>query len=193
MGSFNIRTNTLELLNMSLSLKQICSLYATDKNCLHCYIDEVYEDLFRNIRYDSKKVLEIGVDTGASLCMWAEYFENANIIGVDIKNCETVLSRERIQFMQEDAYCDAFIDSLSNDFDIIIDDGPHTLPTMTTTIEKYSKKLSKNGILVIEDLQDFHWSNILKQHVMDGYSFEVRDLRRVRNRYDDIIIVIKSQ
>lgn len=66
---------------MELTLKQICSLYSTDKNCLHCYVDEVYEDLFKYIRTSVKRMLEIGVDNGGSILMWREYFPEASIIG----------------------------------------------------------------------------------------------------------------
>jgi hypothetical protein len=62
---------------------------------------------------------------------------------------------------------------------------------MTFTIKEYLKKININGILVIEDLQDFHWSNILRKHVPENYSVEVRDLRKVRDRYDDIVMIIR--
>ena len=48
------------LLNLK---KQICSIYATDKNCLHCYVDEIYEELFKKLRCSANKVLEIGAYT----------------------------------------------------------------------------------------------------------------------------------
>jgi len=174
-----------------LTLKQICNIYNTDKNSYHSYIDQVYEDLFRELRLSVKKLLEIGVDSGASLFMWREYFENAKIYGLDEKDCPAVHNRDRIQFLAEDAYSYDTVDKLPSDFDIIIDDGPHTLDTMTFSIKEYLKKINSNGILVIEDLQDFHWSNILRKHVPENYSVEVRDLRRVRDRYDDIAMIIR--
>jgi precorrin-6B methylase 2 len=174
-----------------LNLKQICNIYNTDKNTYHSYVDQVYEDLFKDIRYSVKKLLEIGVDSGASLFMWREYFENAKIYGIDKKDCPTAHNRNRMQFLLEDAYNYEVVDKLPGDFDIIIDDGPHTLDTITFTIKEYLKKININGILVIEDLQDFHWSNILRKHVPENYYMEIRDLRRVRDRYDDIIMIIR--
>ena len=123
--------------------------------------------------------------------MWREYFQNAIIYGIDEKDCPAAKDRDRIKFLAENAYTSEVINNLPGDFDIIIDDGPHTLDTMTFTIKEYLKKINNNGILVIEDLQDFHWSNILRKHVPDNYSIEVRDLRKVRNRYDDIAMVIR--
>lgn len=174
-----------------LTLKQICSLYNTDKNTYHSYVDQIYEDLFRELRPSVKKLLEIGVDSGASLFMWKEYFDNAKIYGIDEKDCPAAHNRDRIQFLAEDAYRHDTMGKLPSDFDIIIDDGPHTLDTMTFTIKEYLKKINNNGILIIEDLQDFHWSNILRKHVPENYNVEVRDLRKIRNRYDDIAMIIR--
>ena len=176
---------------MELTLKQICSMYSTDKNCLHCYVDEVYEDLFKDIRKSAKRILEIGVDNGGSILMWREFFPEANIIGIDNKNCPQLINRDRIEFIASDAYNIELVDRLPSDFDVIIDDGPHTLESMTFVIKEYLNKINQNGMIVIEDIQEFNWTNILRRLVPEGFSVEVKDLRRIRNRYDDILIIIK--
>lgn len=173
-----------------LTLKQICSIYATDKNCLHSYVDELYENLFKNIRYSTKKFLEIGVDNGASLFMWREYFINAEITGIDNKFCPQILDRDRINPIFENAYDYELLDKLPNDFDVIIEDGPHTLESITFVAKEYIKKLNNSGVLIIEDFQDFNWTNIVKRLIPDNYKVEVRDLRTVLNRYDDIAMII---
>jgi hypothetical protein len=175
---------------MKLTLAQICLIYNTDKNAYHSYIEEIYENLFKDIRYSAKKVLEIGVDFGSSLFMWREYFENAQITGIDTKFCPQVIDRERISFINESAYSFEMLNSLPNDFDVIIDDGPHTLETMVFTATEYVKKINRNGILVLEDFQDFNWTNIVKRLVPEGYEVKVSDLRKVRHRYDDIAMII---
>ena len=126
---------------MQLNLKQICSIYNTDKNCLHCYVDEVYEELFKDIRNSAKKILEIGVDNGGSIFMWREYFPEANIIGIDNKDCPQLENRDRINFVVEDAYSYKALDQLPNDFDVIIDDGSHTLESMTFVMKEYLNEL----------------------------------------------------
>jgi precorrin-6B methylase 2 len=155
-------------------------------------VDEVYEDLFKNIRTSVKRMLEIGVDNGGSILMWREYFPKANIIGIDNKNCPQLADRERIEFMESDAYKIELVDQLPSDFDIIIDDGPHTLESMTFVIKEYLNKINQNGIIVIEDIQEFNWTNILRRLIPEGFSVEVKDLRRIRNRYDDILMIIKK-
>jgi len=174
-----------------LTLGQICSIYNTDKNCLHCYVDHVYEDLFRAIRHTARKILEIGVEGGGSLFMWREYFPEATITGVDNKDRPQLKDRDRIEFVFGDAYDYDTLDGLPDGFDVIIDDGPHTLESMTFFIKEYIHKANEKGMLVIEDIQDFNWTNILRRFVPEGFVVEVRDLRRVRGRYDDILMVIR--
>lgn len=154
-------------------------------------MDEVYEDLFKDIRTSVKRMLEIGVDNGGSILMWREYFPKANIIGIDNKNCPQLADRERIEFIESDAYKIELVDQLPSDFDIIIDDGPHTLESMAFVIEEYLNKINQNGIIVIEDIQEFNWTNILKRLIPEEFSVEVKDLRKIRNRYDDILMIIR--
>ena len=78
-----------------------------------------------------------------------------------------------------------------NTFDVIIDDGPHTLESMTFFALEYTKKINKNGLLVIEDFQEFNWTNIIKRLIPEEFNVEIKDLRHVRNRYDDIAMIIK--
>lgn len=175
-----------------LPLSEICLLYRTDKNCVHSYVDNVYEELFKEIRHSTKRLLEIGVEGGGSLCMWKEYFSNAEIFGIDEKSCRQLEGRSRIKTFTGDAYEKSMVDLVGDNFDIIIDDGPHTLKSMLFVIEEYIKKLSPEGLLVIEDFQDFDWTNIVRRKLKDGYEAEVRDLRRIKSRYDDILMVIRK-
>ena len=176
---------------MELTLNQICSIYRTDKNCVHCYVDEVYEELFAKIRHSTRKLLEIGVEGGGSLMMWREYFPNALIWGVDTKACPQLEGRERLEFVHGDAYSPSVVSSLPGEFDVIIEDGPHTLESITFVVEEYSDKLSREGIMVVEDFQDFNWTNIVRRSIMpDGFNAKVVDLRKTRGRYDDIVMII---
>ena len=144
-----------------LSLKQICSMHSTDKNCLHCYVDEVYEELFKDIRNSAKRILEIGVQTGGSILMWKEYFSEANIVGIDNEDCPQLAGRERIEFIEADAYNVELVDNLPSDFDVIIDDGPHTLESMAFVTKEYINKINLDGMVIIEDITEFNLTNIL--------------------------------
>ena len=79
-------------------LKNISSIYKTDK-LEHGYI-EIYESYFNQIKDKELKILEIGIADGKSLLTWSDYFENSQIIGIDIHKIDIVekkLDRKNIE------------------------------------------------------------------------------------------------
>jgi hypothetical protein len=54
--------------------------------------------------------------------------------------------------------------------------------------------LKENGILIIEDIQNYEYCEIIMNQIDKNLysSVEVIDLRKNKNRYDDILIVIKK-
>jgi len=107
----------------------------TDKNTVHSYL-ETYENLFENKRESCKNILEIGVQDGGSIKLWNDYFINAKIYGLDIRKIRDhwplILSEPRIILGCFDAYNLHFFNHhmLKLKFDIIINDGLHTLESM---------------------------------------------------------------
>jgi hypothetical protein len=79
-------------------------------------------------------------------------------------------------------------------FDILIDDGPHTLDSMIFFVKHYLPLLNETGILVVEDIPDIKWINILIRHVPEEYRrfIQVADLRHVKNRWDDVMLIINK-
>jgi len=170
----------------------------TDKNSLHSYCDYFYEDRFADFREQPVDVLEIGIDQGGSLILWANYFTNSstNILGLDLEfrgNCQTDCGQySNIAIQLADAYSPTTADKFGM-FDIIIDDGPHTLSSQITAIELYFPKLKPGGIFMIEDVPDETWISELTQHVpaeLQQY-IEVVDLRKIKGRSDDLMFVVK--
>lgn len=159
----------------------------------HCYVEEYYGPTFAKIKEKAKHILEIGVDFGGSLLLWRDYFLNADITGVDIDLCNKVLGEERINMIVSDAYLQNFIDSLpDNYYDVIIDDGPHSYESMKIFLESYHTKLSKNGILVLEDIPDTQWIDRLWNFIPENLKkyATVYDYRSKYGRFDDMLIVI---
>ncbi len=136
----------------------------------HYYIEK-YEQHFSEKRYTAKNVLEIGTMSGASALMWDEYFPNANIFTLDrdlpsdnsrwpeffpevnLDFANIIEKSEKITFIHGDAYTNETIEKLKNiKFDIVIDDGYHSLETIKFFIENYFKLLTPNGIGAIEDI-----------------------------------------
>ena len=162
----------------------------------HCYIDEVYETLFAPYRLSTKKVLEIGVHNGGSMLLWQSYFPNAKIQGLD--NTLSLFfwkQHDRIQLKKCDAYTTETVNELDNGYDIIIDDGPHTLDSMRFFIKHYLLKLNINGIAVIEDIPDSAWIKTLLDDLSPNgmrTRIQVFDLRNINMRYDDMVLVIQK-
>ena len=190
-------------------LSQIIDNSRTDKNTRHSYL-ETYEKIFNNKKETATHVLEVGIgggfpgDGGGSIKLWHDYFTNANIYGLDIKSIDDVWNEikntERIQlYTSIDAYNDAFFNETFLDqkmeFDIVIDDGPHTLESMIKFIQLYSQVMKKDGILVIEDIQSWDWIEILKNAVPDNLKkyiivYDLRSERPIDIVPDNIIFTI---
>lgn len=187
-------------------LSTYCDDRFTDKNTVHSYID-VYESLFSSKKDSARHVLEIGIGpympNGGSILMWASYFPNAHIHTADIIHIDQVntdlIDHPRIYLhTSNDAYHKKFFTNtfLSKEmkFDILIDDGPHTLESMIQFITLYSQLMKEDGILVMEDVQQFDWISILKMCTPEELKpyIEVYDRREVKGRYDDIMFVINK-
>jgi hypothetical protein len=76
--------------------------------------------------------------------------------------------------------------------DFLLDDGPHTLESMKQFITLYTQIMTQDGILIIEDVQDWDWIDILSNTVPNNLKqyIKVYDLRYINNRYDDIVFTI---
>ena len=66
-----------------MSLRKCFDDHNCDKGFKHKY-EKVYEPDFVKLKNKEINILEIGVDTGASLGAWYDYFPKANIYGLDL-------------------------------------------------------------------------------------------------------------
>lgn len=121
-------------------------------------IHELYDELFskNDRRLSIKNLLEIGVDSGFSLLLWRDYFVNANVTGIDIKECPILFGEDRISHLIQNAYSLDTIKQL-NKFDIIIDDGPHTFESMVFFLQNYPQLCNKGGLVILEDIVYPQW------------------------------------
>lgn len=129
-----------------------------------------YESRFESIRNDVVKILEIGVETGKSHRMWLEYFPNATVYGLDIFNeqdrsnyvnelnrlqqtCQNLDRSVLFKGSQEsEEDLRKFIELYGGNFDIIIDDGGHTMKQQQISLKYLFDQVKPGGYYVIEDL-----------------------------------------
>ncbi len=123
----------------------------TDKATHHGFT-HVYDNILSHIRNEKLKLLEVGIAEGASLKMWEEYFPNAQIYGADIFDNKH-LDNERIKtFLMNQEVVEELV-KVDNDFDIIIDDGGHTMNQQQTSLKiLFNQKLKSGGYYILEDL-----------------------------------------
>jgi hypothetical protein len=176
----------------------------SDKGTLHDYINGYYDSEFSPKKNDSIRIIEIGVGYGHSMYLWRHFFTNAQIIGLEANanylsnsvhnDCTRWINGEdpSITIKLCDAYDDECINQFKdNEFDYIIDDGPHTLESQIIFIEKYISKVKTNGKLIVEDIDGGENLNkLIEKALTYDIEYKVFDLRENKNRRDDIILEI---
>lgn len=182
-------------LNDHWNYYEIPGTHGTDKNTSHSYVSHFYEDAFLEYKEKQISLLEIGIARGDSLLLWDVYFKNNVLIcGVDNYDMTSieVKSNNKLKLIFQDAY-DKHIANMLGTFDIIIDDGPHSLESQCSAIDLYLSKVKPGGIFVIEDIQNENSISVLKERVPDNLKdyCSFIDLRKIKQRKDDMMFVVR--
>jgi hypothetical protein len=139
-----------------MNLQELNQKFNSDKGGKHCYLEKYYQPKFENIRTSTKKLLEIGVYEGASIRLWKEYFENAEIYALEIlaKRRDMFKGEDRINLIIGNSVQPSSYENLSKEFDIIIDDGSHKAEDQFDTFKLAYQHLKSGGLYIIEDVRD---------------------------------------
>jgi cephalosporin hydroxylase len=104
--------------------------------------------------------LEIGLNKGASVKLWLEYFTRATVYGVDInefKNEAGIENLERFIFLQGDQSDEIF---WNNNFDllprfhVVIDDGCHFSGPIHAAFKCLWPRVKSGGYYIVEDITE---------------------------------------
>ena len=154
-----------------------------------------YNTLFHSFRNENLLIFELGV--GVPACMgegswagslkgWADYFPNSKVYSADIDK-EWLYNTDRIKSYYLDVENTDSIEELwkivpEEQFDLIIDDGPHTHLSNILFYKNSIHKLKKNGLYIIEDVSlDF----------IDILYTEIKDYNEIHDiKYDIIKLII---
>jgi hypothetical protein len=127
----------------------------TDKGVTVHHFTEVYERFFSPLKLTASKVFEIGIAGGGSIEMWRDYFPEATIYGIDIYP-KTEMDSARVKTFVADqsdrAQLAAFIDKFGGGYDIILDDGGHSMEQQQVSVGYLFKYVKPGGYYVIEDV-----------------------------------------
>jgi hypothetical protein len=132
-------------------LTQLGFKFKTDKATYHNFTD-FYEDFFKI--YSSPRILEIGVFNFSSISMYLEYYDNPYIIGMDIEDKSHYVN-DKWKFVNGDQ---TNINDLKKcvdgekPFDIIIDDGGHSMKQQQVSFGFLIDYIKPGGIYILEDL-----------------------------------------
>lgn len=174
----------------------------SDKGTTHSYIEE-YERLFAPFRQRQPiTMLEIGLCRGGSLRMWHEYFEKSEIYGVDITQTPDghndlnqliaeKLPRMHFSILDAGNPVQVMLGLAETKFDIVIEDASHHIGDSMTIYSNFIHRLKPDGLYIIEDVPDI--SNMLPLFMPLAISRKVLvvDLRKRKNRFDDVLITIQ--
>lgn len=140
-----------------MTLDELALKHGTDKASSHHDYCRIYEPLFERRRHEAIDVMEVGVYGGASINLWLEYFDAAQIYAVDIVN-GFQSDNPRFHFIQGNQGSRVFwsrLDPLLY-FDLVIDDGSHYTYDVVTTFEHLWNRLREGGLYIIEDCFTFY-------------------------------------
>ena len=134
------------------TLQYIASLYGTDK-VAHNYCG-VYERYFEPLRHRPIRLMEFGVDKGASIRTWLEYFPCATVVGCDCVDCADVGS-VRYSFFRG-MITDPAVWAQVGMCDIIIDDNGHRGDEAIAAIKLGLPHVNPGGLFIVEDTHTWY-------------------------------------
>lgn len=135
------------------TLDEIALETKTDKSSgFHKYCP-IYESYFSELRDKPIFLVEIGVQFGLSIKMWAEYFQLGEIFGVDIiDNFKS--ENPRVHLAVGNGADQEFWKTFHPEvmFDIVIDDGSHKGSDQIPAFNALWPRVKPGGYFVIEDV-----------------------------------------
>ena len=139
------------------TLDELALKHGTDKSSLCHHYTRVYESYLETRRERVGCVLEIGVWRGCSLKMWADYFPNARIVGLDVSAADLPADlSDRVEFhLTDGTKVPSALEQTT--FDLIVDDGSHQSRDIIHAFEAWFPRVKPGGVYVIEDLHAVYW------------------------------------
>lgn len=135
-----------------------------EKSCDKWYpYFHAYEKHLSKFRNQEVNLLEIGIKKGGSLELWYRYLGNkARIHGVDNSNHVLDLKYDfpidiEVGDQEDLSFWQNYVKTRKN-FDIIIDDGGHTMNQQKNTLLSLFPRLNYEGVYIIEDTHTSYWS-----------------------------------
>ncbi len=161
---------------MGAIVTPLCELgakFKTDKYKPHHYT-RIYYRLLHERAASIKRVMEIGIRTGASLRMWEAFFPHAHIYGMD-KNPEFLkLNQGRISShwgnQNKPDKMAQIAKALGGNFDVIVDDGSHHPDNQIRALGAMLQFLKQDGFYFIEDVRGDDDVTRIQSHIPKSFA-----------------------
>ena len=170
-----------------LAVSEGNEIHHSDKDTNHTYVD-IYENILAPYRDKSITLVEIGVNYGYSMLAWQKYFSDGVFYGIDIQNIAK--HREGYNYIVKNINnTNEILDAIGEtEFDIVIDDGSHGINEQQSALSIFYPRLKTGGLFIIEDIQNIDET----RHEFEKYGAEIYDNRKINNRWDDVLAVIRK-
>ena len=126
----------------------------------HHYFD-IYERYFSKYKEKDINILEIGISHGGSLELWKKYFgSKAKIFAIDVNPACKKFETEQVKIFIGSQSDPIFLKSVADQcpsFDIILDDGGHTMKQQIISFEILFPYLKNDGVYMCEDTHTSYW------------------------------------
>jgi cephalosporin hydroxylase len=159
-----------------------------DKDGIHTYVD-TYDKLFAPFQKGCS-FMEIGLAMGDSIDLFDEYFDNSEIVGVDISVVFPPKKyKNEVAIIEADATKANFLKAIEfKTFDIIIDDASHVTQDQLDTFNLLRPYMKKGSIYIIEDI--LAWD--IEKHKFNRLhdNIEVIDMRS-NGRFDNMLLIFR--
>ena len=130
----------------------------TDKSSLFHGFASFYDQQLLRLKAPPTAILEVGVLRGASLGAWAAKYPCADVTGLDafvLDDEPDVLYPGRYTVLKADQEDPASLLSATahqSSYDIVVDDGGHTMLQQQNTLQALWSKVKPCGLFIMEDL-----------------------------------------
>jgi cephalosporin hydroxylase len=188
------------------TLRGLCKKYYKngwpDRDTTHSYID-IYEKILSPYAADDRNnILEIGIMSGESLKMWADYFAGT-VFGMDcsetpidgIADLRPLIAAGTHNIFIGDASDPDVINEFFSgiDFDVIIEDASHEINQQLQMYRTLKPYLAEGAIYIIEDIADIDVTRPFFENIDTEKHVEILDRRHLKGRFDDVICIIRDK
>lgn len=129
----------------------------------------VYHRHLQQYRGQSPAVLEFGVLHGGSLRMWRDYFgPGCRVTGADIDPRCKAAEDDQITVATGDQEDPEFLAALAGPWDVIVDDGGHSMGQQIAALQGMWAALADGGTFITEDTHTSYWPSCGGGHLRPG-------------------------